>query len=90
MIKHSTNMETAILPSTDELKLSLQNEMGLNYRQVIGELIFLMVTCRPDISFPLIKLSQYSSNPAKEHYEAVKHIFQYIKVTKHDGIYFWR
>ena len=64
--------------------------MGFNYCQAIGELIFLTVTCRPDISYPLIKLSQYSSNPASEHYEAVKQIFRYVKVTKSDGIYFWR
>ena len=69
---------------------TLQIEMGLNYRQAIGELIFLMITCRPDISFPLIKLSQYSSNPAKEHYQALKQIFRYIKATSTDGIYFWR
>ena len=83
-------METAIPPITDDSKLELQNNMGINYRQAIGELIFLMVTCRPDISYPLIKLSQYSSNPAAEHYESVKHILRYIKATKHDGIYFWR
>ena len=83
-------METASPPTNDKLKIELQNEMGLNYRQAIGELIYLMVTCRPDISFPLIKLSQYSSNPAAEHYEAVKQILRYIKTTRDDGIYFWR
>ena len=49
-----------------------------------------MVTCRPDISFPLIKLSQYSTNPAREHYEAIKHIFKYVKATINDGLYYWR
>ena len=48
-----------------------------------------MITCRPDISFPLIKLSQYSSNPAEAHYLAVKQIFRYLKATKSDGLYFW-
>ena len=50
----------------------------------------MMVTCCPDISFPLIKLSQYSSNPAEEHYEALKHIFRYVKATSDDGLYYWR
>ena len=76
-------------PSTDTLKTDLQNNMGINYRQAIGDLIYLMVTCRPDISFPLIKLSQYNSNPAAEHYDSAKQIFRYIKATKDDGIYFW-
>ena len=82
-------MEQAIPPSTDTLKIDLQNNMEINYQQAIGELIYLMVTSQPDISFPLIKLSQYSSNPAAEHYDSVKQIFRYIKATKHDGIYFW-
>ena len=64
--------------------------MCFNYRQAIGELIFLMVTCRPDISFPLIKLSQYSNKPAKVHYKAVKQIFLYIQSTPDEGIHFWR
>ena len=83
-------LETAKPPSDASEQQKLQLEMGINYRQAIGELIFLMVTCRPDISYPLIKLSQYSSNPAAEHYHAVKHLFKYIKATKSEGIYFWR
>ena len=75
---------------TDASKLELQQNMGLNYQQAIGELIFLPVTCRPDISYPLINLSQYSSNPAVEHYKAVKQLLRYIKATKNDGIYFWQ
>ena len=83
-------METAVPPQDEKSRRALQLDMGLNYRQAIGELIFLMVTCRPDISYPLIKLSQYSQNSAEEHYKAVKHIFKYIKATKTEGIYFWR
>ena len=83
-------METAIPLTSDRSKIEVQNDMGINYRQAIGELIFLMVLCRPDISYPLIQPSQYSSNPAVEHYDAVKQIFRYIKATKHDGIFFWR
>ena len=49
-----------------------------------------MVTCRPDISFPLIKLSQYSSKPAKNHFEAVKQLYLYLQSTKDYGIYYWR
>ena len=49
-----------------------------------------MVTCRPDISYPLIKLSQYSNNSAHEHYHNIKQIFRYFKATKLDGIYFWQ
>ena len=87
---YSRKLETATVPSTTREGFALQREMKFNYRQAIGALIYAMVTCRPDISFPLIKLSQYSSNPAKEHYEAVQDIFKYLSCTKTDGIQYWR
>jgi hypothetical protein len=67
-------LEQAAPPTTPQAQIQLQKEMQLNYRQAIGELIYsyALVTCRPDISFPLIKLSQYSTNPAREHYKAIK------------------
>ena len=83
-------LETAIPPESMTDQTSLQVEMKFNYRQAIGELIFAMVTCRPDISFPLIKLSQYSANPARIHYDAVISIFRYLNATLDDGLIYWR
>jgi hypothetical protein len=76
--KYIHSLEQAQIPTTEEEKRIIQNCMGFNYRQAIGKLIYAMVTCRPDISYPLIKLSQYSNNPAEEHYKAVKDIFYYL------------
>ena len=64
--------------------------MGFSYKQGIGELIYALVTCRPDISFALIKLSQYSMKPARLHFEALKGIYQYLKLTRNEGIHYWR
>jgi hypothetical protein len=65
--------------------------MNFSYRQAIGELIFALTVVRLDISFPVItKLSQYSANPAKEHYQAVKQIFVYLWATKAYGLHYWR
>ena len=83
-------IENAQTPITHRERMRLQREMKLNYRQAIGELIYAMVTCRPDISYPLIKLSQYSVNPAREHYLAVKEIYYYLQCTIDEGIYYWR
>ena len=87
---YSRTLEQAKPPTLDKDKFALQREMKFNYRQAIGELIYCMVTTRPDISFPLIKLSQYSTNPAREHYDAVKEIFHYLACTINDGIHYWR
>ena len=69
---------------------AIEKEFGFTYKQAIGELIYALVTCRPDISYPLIKLSQYSTKPARIHFEAVRGIYQYLKDTKHEGIHYWR
>ena len=65
-------MKSTQQPILEDEKQTLQLEMGLNYRQAVGKFIFVLITCCPKTSFPLIKLSQYSVNPAQEHYEALK------------------
>ena len=49
-----------------------------------------MVTCRPDISFPVIKLSQYSNDPEDVHYKAIREVFHYLAHTKDHGITYWK
>ena len=88
--KYQRDLELARPPSAAEDKVKLQLKMGFNYRQAIGELLYAMVTCRPDISYSCIKMSQYSKDPAEEHYKAVREIFNYLAQTMDDGLYFWR
>ena len=64
--------------------------MGFSYRQCIGELMYALTICRIDISIAIITLTQYSINPAKIHYEAVKHTFVYLNATRRDGLTYWR
>ena len=71
--KHQTELETATPPTIAEAK-ALQND-HFNYRQAIGEAMHAMVTCRPDVSHAVMKLSQHSMNPAAIHYQAVCHLF---------------
>ena len=76
---------------TDEVRINaLETEYGFGYRQAIGELIYALTTCRPDISYPILKLSQYSTKPLKVHFEALKNIYRYLHQTKEEGIYYWR
>ena len=49
-----------------------------------------MVTCRIDISYAVIKLSQYSTRPARIHFEAIQTVYKYLKHTKHRGIVYHR
>ena len=83
-------LDTSVGPDNDADRLKLQQEMGFKYRAATGELLFAMVTCRPDISSAVIKLTQFNMNPAKCHYEAVIRVYQYLNATQHHGLTFWR
>eukprot|EP00590_Aulacoseira_subarctica_P009283 CAMPEP_0172419932 /NCGR_PEP_ID=MMETSP1064-20121228/6327_1 /TAXON_ID=202472 /ORGANISM="Aulacoseira subarctica , Strain CCAP 1002/5" /LENGTH=1080 /DNA_ID=CAMNT_0013159633 /DNA_START=39 /DNA_END=3281 /DNA_ORIENTATION=+ len=87
---YTTKLDTAVPPATEAEQRRLSNEMNINYRQVIGLWIWPMIKCRPDISFHISKLSQSLANPAREHYEAIKHVSQYLAMTIDEGLYFWR
>jgi len=76
-------------PLSEPDRLALETKLGFSYRQAIGELIYALVTCRPDISFAAIKLGQYSASPALCHFDALKGIFRFLKATKDNGIYYW-
>ena len=88
--KMLSEMATTVGPVdvTKASKLELQN--SFRYRQAIGELMFAAITCRPDILFPTIYLSQSSNHPAQCHYSAVKRIFRYLRSTPDHGIHYWR
>ena len=59
-----------------------------NYRSVIGKLNYLAQTTRPDIMFAVHSCAKYSSDPRKEHGEAVLYIAMYLKRTRTLGLKF--
>ena len=82
------NLET-VTPFNDQERQKYESEVGFAYWQGIGEVIYALVTCRPDISFAAIELSQYSAAPVRIHFDALEDLYRYLKATQDDGIYFW-
>jgi len=52
------------------------------YQAIISSLLYLMLGTHPDITFAVIKLSQFSANPSKEHFEWAKYICHYLAGTQ--------
>lgn len=65
-------------PKTDKEKDQMQ---GVPYQEAIGSLMYLAQCTRPDIAYAVGHLSRYSSNPGPRHWNAVKHLFRYLKET---------
>lgn len=88
--KYITKLEQAAPPTTVTEKENPRKRMSFNYRQIVGEIIYPMMKCRPDIAYHATKLSQYMENPAADHYEALRQICTYLSHTIDHGIYYWR
>ncbi|KHJ39925.1 hypothetical protein D918_10032 [Trichuris suis] len=52
------------------------------YRDLIGSLMYIALSTRPDILFAVTKLSQHNSDPGRVHRNQVKHVLRYLNRTK--------
>lgn len=56
------------------------------YQMIVGSLMYTAITTRPDISFAVQQLSQFSSNPGRQHWKAAKRVVRYLKGTRDYGL----
>jgi len=66
------------LPQMETEQKQLEERMGIKYRHVMGEVLFPMVKCWPDISVHGIILSKYMNNPGQSHTIPTLHDDNYI------------
>jgi hypothetical protein len=74
----------------DPSEWSCLDNTCFRYRAAIGELIWSMITTRPELSYPVVKLSQFATIPATIHYDDVYGIFQYLSGMRDDGLTYTR
>jgi len=58
------------------------------YQSAVGSLMYAMIGTRPDISFAVSAVSQYSTNPGPMHWTAVRRIFRYLSGTRTLGVHY--
>ncbi|PIK50089.1 hypothetical protein BSL78_13015 [Apostichopus japonicus] len=51
------------------------------YREIVGSLIYVMTSTRPDLCYTVTKLAQHMSNPTMAHLTMAKHALRYLKGT---------
>ena len=56
------------------------------YRTIVGVAIFLVTTCRIDISYATTQLARYMSKPGHRHYRAANYLLSYLSGTVDLGI----
>lgn len=73
----------------DSLRPAGPNDERINqrdYQHVIGSIMYAAIHTRPDIAFAVGRLSQYLSDPAGHHGQALKSLLRYIRSTVNKGI----
>jgi len=64
--------------------------MQKRYRRIVGSIIFICYTCRPDIVYATNVLCRSMANPGWKHFEAALHLLRYLAGTKRAGIAYFR
>ncbi|KAL0537256.1 hypothetical protein IC582_026232 [Cucumis melo] len=57
------------------------NVSQLEYAKIIGSVMYLMNYTRPDIAYAVSRLSRYTHNPDRYHWDALRHLLRYLKGT---------
>ena len=81
--------ETSPLDGTPK-HAALELATRFSYRSVLGALIYAYVVARPDIGYTVTTLARFSSRPAKIHYDALRRVACYLRMTKSWGLHYWR
>lgn len=61
---------------------------GTPFRELVGALLYLSTTSRPDIAFPTSLLARYGHDPCERHWEGAKMILKYLKRTIGYGLFY--
>lgn len=64
----------------DDVHATIPN-LPTQFRKLIGELLYLAICTRPDISFAVNSLAQHNSKPLPSHYAAAKRLLRYLSGT---------
>nr|GEV36277.1 zinc finger, CCHC-type [Tanacetum cinerariifolium] len=58
----------------------------LEYSRIIGMLMYLMTSTRPDLAYDVSRLSRYTSNPSNAHWKAITRVLHYVRYSRDYGL----
>ena len=71
---------TPIVPN-ETPKISADPSLVRKFQSAVGQLMYVMLATRPDISYPVGILARHASNPSSDHVDALLHLAGYLKNT---------
>lgn len=73
----------------DRADPSMQNSIK-EYQSLVGALLWLATSTRPDIAYVTNQLARFLVNPGPSHFVAAKRVLRYLAGTQHLGIRYVR
>lgn len=70
-------------PSSDSEFIKMEN---IPYANVIGTIMYSMISTRLDLTYSISLLSRFISNPGKPHWDALKYLLRYIGGSVNVGL----
>ncbi|KYM95345.1 Copia protein [Cyphomyrmex costatus] len=89
-----TDCKPASTPMVGSVRLDTEDSEDLEsmvpYRELVGSLLYLAVSTRPDIAHVVSALGQFNCNHKTKHWIAAKHVLRYLKGTMNFSLSFKR
>ncbi|GJX02847.1 zinc finger, CCHC-type containing protein [Tanacetum coccineum] len=67
-------------------KFNREDYSPLEYSRAIGCLMYAMTSTRPNIAYAVGRLSRFTSNPSRQHWQSITRVFKYLKGTMIYGL----
>ena len=78
LLNPGCHLSTSMCPQTEAEALEM---CQYPYISIVGLLMYLALTTRPDIAYAAGVLARFNSNPGLPHWQAIKHVLHYLKGT---------
>eukprot|EP00961_Rhodomonas_salina_P106976 1440533-Rhodomonas_salina.2 len=79
-------MDEKFSVTASDLPIKADEELNSKYHQLLGSLLFVSCSSRPDISLAVNKLARYATCATDKKYTALKRVLRYLIGTKDRGI----
>lgn len=80
----NARLSAAMVPKSEGEK---KKKPTTEYRSVVGALIYLATTSRPEIAYAVFQVANYCDNPQPAHWNVVKRILAYLKTSCSYGLW---
>ncbi|GJV93957.1 zinc finger, CCHC-type containing protein [Tanacetum coccineum] len=78
---------STVMDPVEKLKPNTSKPVDqLKYSKAIECLMYVMTSTRPDIAYAVGRLGRFTSNPSRQHWQAITRVFKYLKGTMNYGL----